>query len=318
MHACFKAAGILISVSALAGCSEALYETKTQFSDYPDLRYVTAYATKAKTVATVSIVPGKEGNPPTPPTAAVKILQRPIETGYLYLRPNPLYTTTADFAVSELGIPTKSDTMSSQQLTASLSELAQTAAAISARFVAQETPPASLPEACGQEIKANAPFYKKIDLPIENDAGALINTSDSVKIYLAVDFPKREDGITSFGDVKGFVTYEPSPAIVSINCTASRWPGRVLVLNEPQLVNILMTRRIVSPKRDFLTSPQDTYTLTNGVITEHRYVDQSAFKNVVDLITQPIRSALPSVSTQVTVGGGKPDQTQTTYSPPKP
>src|SRR5262249_46843897 len=93
----------------------------------------------------------------------------------------------------------------------------------------------------------------------------------------------------------------------------------------PQVLSVYTLRHVEDPQRNFWTSPQDTYTMNDGIITGHKFSDQSAAKTVVDLITSPIRAALPSVTTQtstsIQTGGGKPDQTtkgsSTSVAPPR-
>ena len=115
----------------------------------------------------------------------------------------------------------------------------------------------------------------------------------------------------------GFCVYEPSPVKISIYC------GNALIAG-PKVVNLYETAYIVNPKRNFLTNPHATYTMTNGILTGVKYEAQSPIKGAFDVVLSPIKavlSALPTsqTSTQVQTGGGKPKQTtiQNTIIPSK-
>lgn len=102
--------------------------------------------------------------PPPADTFAVtfQVTPTPISRGYLYLRRNDLFSDSVNVSVGTDGMLSSSDTSSVQQITAILTELAETAAAVGARFaeplaVADETR-----EKCYKTISGfvkSAPFY---------------------------------------------------------------------------------------------------------------------------------------------------------------
>jgi hypothetical protein len=133
---------------------------------------------------------------------------------------------------------------------------------------------------------------------------------------------KRAGEPISDNPIPGFVAYEPTPLVVTPVCSGG---GGALELGLPQILSVYKVRHIEKPLRNFWTSPQDTYSITDGIIVGHKYTDQSGAKAIVDLITAPVRAMIPSTTvttqTQVQTGGGKPDQTTTSTSkqvaPPK-
>jgi len=63
-------------------------------------------------------------------TVALTVTPTPISRGYLYLRRNAFFDDSVNFSVGVDGMPSNSDTSSTQEITAILTELAQTAAAV--------------------------------------------------------------------------------------------------------------------------------------------------------------------------------------------
>jgi hypothetical protein len=59
-------------------------------------------------------------------------------------------------------------------------------------------------------------------------------------------------------------------------------------------LSVYQYRHREDPQRGFWTSPQDTYTITDGIIVGHKYTDVSPLKTLIDLITSPIRAAIPT------------------------
>jgi hypothetical protein len=124
----------------------------------------------------------------------------------------------------------------------------------------------------------------------------------------------------------GLVAFFPSPATATIFCRVKNKKGaNPARLSAPQIVSLYTQRYVFDPQRDFFTNPQDTFTFNAGIITGHKYAGQSPARTIVDTITGPIRSIMPSVTvTQtntVTSSGGKvtggTDTTTTTTAPPK-
>ncbi|MGO9774182.1 MAG: hypothetical protein ACLPSW_32445 [Roseiarcus sp.] len=138
---------------------------------------------------------------------------------------------------------------------------------------------------------------------------------------------------------EGFVAYYPRPVSASLICRVQivqnggsadaanskfdkTFKGNYSVMiASPTQLKIYADSDWVDPLRDFFTNPQDTYTLSSGFLTQHKYSASSPAKTVVDTVTSPIRSLMPSVNVKTTVvsGGGKPDQTtkETDVNPPK-
>jgi len=128
------------------------------------------------------------------------------------------------------------------------------------------------------------------------------------------------------------------PAAAAIYCTVGHPDDKGLglkddkgltpkpvVLSAPTVVSLYTERHVLDPQRDFLTNPQDTFSFSAGIITGHKYTDQSPAKTIVDTLTGPIRALMPSVqvtqTTQVQTAGGKVTQTTnstaTQTGPPK-
>jgi hypothetical protein len=132
---------------------------------------------------------------------------------------------------------------------------------------------------------------------------------------------------SSFG---GFVAFFPVPTTARNECVVTRTidflpAGTTTVtssfLLSPQtVVNLYTESHFLNPQRDFFTNPHDTFTFTAGMITGHKFTGQSAAKTLVDTITQPIRSLMPSVTVTQTVAvspTGKTTTTATQTAPPK-
>ena len=138
-----------------------------------------------------------------------------------------------------------------------------------------------------------------------------------VRINLALGVPPSITGQqvkVNSGGHAGLVVFFPLPTIAEVTCTVNG--ATTINLTAPSIVNLYLVSHFVDPKRDFLTSPQDTYTFNEGFITGHNVSNQSSVKTVVDTMTMPIRALMPSVqvttTTQVQTGGGKPAQTTKT------
>jgi hypothetical protein len=91
-------------------------------------------------------------------------------------------------------------------------------------------------------------------------------------------------------------------------------------LSPQTVVNLYTESHLLNPQRDFFTNPHDTFTFTAGLITGHKFTGQSAAKTVIDTITMPIRSIMPSVTVTQSVAvspTGKTTTTSTQTAPPK-
>lgn len=137
-------------------------------------------------------------------------------------------------------------------------------------------------------------------------------TSDTVSVRFAL-----RTSVASYGQEgakteraaaqSGFVAFFPVPAITTSECVIRRHGAgmpddgsadlwSVVPLNAPTVVNLYTESHRLDPQRDFLTNPHDTFTFTAGLITGHKFTGQSAAKTIVDTITMPIRSIMPSVT----------------------
>ncbi|HXZ02969.1 MAG TPA: hypothetical protein VEI03_23475 [Stellaceae bacterium] len=371
-----RAVLMMMPVLALAGCAGSpLYHTsKTYAPSAGESVYLMPYYTKVETELTVAITEVQKSNtdqsaggsvkppktpPPKTPTDAqpesakptlsqfsitLGTVNIPSDKRYLYFNNSGWYNSAVEFDTSLNGLPSKSDTSSTQQLTSLLTELAQTAGQAlggGLKFLKEpipSTPPAlslaDLRKACAQMLKAIAPSYAVIasfDRAGAMDIAppqAVTVGSNPVDITLAVvldgdgALPAKELSPIGEGDIDGFVAYEPTPLLAHPVCKGG---GNSIDLGLPQILSVYKVRHVEKPLRNFWTSPQDTYSITDGIIVGHKYTDQSAAKTLVDLITAPARAAIPSTSvttqTQLQTGGGKPDQTTNTtitqVSPPK-
>lgn len=398
---------------------------------------------------------------PTPPdafTVTLAVTPAPVSRGYLHLRRNPFYDDSVDFGVDTNGMLSNSDTSSTQEITAILTELAQTAAPFMtgalnlalakatdelnlalAKVSDEQLKTAcsdQLKDLCGKSIKnqkdnliknfpsvnladllknlpkelhdalqaaqeaaekaklalearavcykaiANfintAPYYdtmgfEQIDKittppsdPRSNPAPApiwscdvkrypkcrrsatlqkkssikltatIVPEDDSVVDAVLINFT-LVDRIDSYNQVitdetqtgrwNGVVAFFPVPATATIDCEVRRlvagFPKRVpatVLLSPPTVVNVYTESHFLDPKRDFFTNPHDTFTFTAGLITGHKFTGQSAAKTIVDTITMPIRSMMPSVTVTQSVAvspTGKTTTTSTQTGPPK-
>jgi len=166
--------------------------------------------------------------------------------------------------------------------------------------------------------------------PIPNGGGKVF--TDSLRYYLAISglpvsaTSQQQEKSQDYGsdandnDDKdhdnGFWVYDPTPLTVTPMCKTAQTEAVPIAV--AQIVVVYKFRHRVNPRRNFWTSPQDTYTLADGILVGHKYTDQSAVKTVVDILTAPIRSALPSSQTTTSVSvqstAGKPDQSTSTTS----
>lgn len=111
----------------------------------------------------------------------------------------------------------------------------------------------------------------------------------------------------------GLVAFFPVPATVTITCEVDRKAASLppdhaplshsVMLAAPSVVSLYTESHFLDPQRDFLSNPQDNITFSGGIITGHQFAGQSPAKTVVDTLTAPIRSLMPSVqqTTQVQV-----------------
>jgi hypothetical protein len=116
--------------------AESLYLTTPAPLPPDDDRFVfiTPYFAELKTNITVSIskgafnkdLPGGGGY--GPPVLTISVIPVPVSRGFLYLTKNPFFSDAANVSVGSDGLLSSSDSSSTQQITAILTELAQAAA----------------------------------------------------------------------------------------------------------------------------------------------------------------------------------------------
>jgi hypothetical protein len=172
------------------------------------------------------------------------------------------------------------------------------------------------------------PLEKPNEKPLAPDVDLQIQIKDTTSrdsiIFNDLFLKTTKSFKTSFD---GFVAYEPSTAEIQLVCvrkTGDQTP--ISSFGPPHVIPVYTIRRQVSPERRFWTNPTDTYSFNEGIITGHKYTDQSPVKTAVDLITAPVRAFLPATTTTTTTSvqtsPGKPDTTTNTTAiqqgPPKP
>lgn len=356
----------------LSGCAEPLYYTSDkplgdQQNPLTDSSHVfiAPYFAELNNEVVVSILPsssqkgdtghsiggvadpaadGAASPPPPPPTILVTVVPIPVSRAYLYMTKNSLFTNSANIGIGADGLLTSSDTSSSQQVTAILTELAQTAAPLAQGAFGFRMGPTlgnleKTNKRCWDSIKEltdTGPFYRElgsIQRPYDQQKLAAI-ASDTLNYSVYADELVYKDEVRRLevhlqlavpGDVineqeaspkgghDGLIVFFPVPTVARLTCIVD---NQKIDLTAPSVLNLYLTSYFLDPKRDFLTSPQDTYTFNEGFITGHKFSNQSPVKTVVDTITSPIRAIMPSVqvttTSQVQTGGGKPEQTTNT------
>jgi hypothetical protein len=364
-------------------------------------------------------------------TVALTVTPIPLSRGYLYLRRNAFFDDNVDFSVDSNGMPSNSDTSSPQEITAILTELAQTAGAAGLNLLHEGADLTAMIRGTELKIKdaqqalvtkdhRTADFLKRVkdDLKQLKDelsdhqaqlralesqlnsqrraicSKAITDLVKSQPFYDTIEFEQISDGLeidgtaskatfqfekpakasilpkgsvpggssivwsipvgkvpesdgtvdaveitltlktrfTSYGqevdDTKerwirnGFVAFFPVPARAEIDCVVTRENNKsnTVLLAAPTVVNLYTESHLLNPQRDFFTNPHDTITFTSGMITNHKFTGQSAAKTVIDTITAPLRSIMPSttVTQTVTVAPtGKTTTNTTTTAPPK-
>jgi hypothetical protein len=249
------------------------------------------------------------------------------------LQKDAFFNDSVNLAVGSDGLLSSSDTSSTQQITAILTELAQTAGAVGAREFINVAPDEQIRQirqkcySAMNELVKPGPYYiayppfetiTKKGLPFRVFPLGPSETMDPDKVEIKLT-------ITPFASSKqvkigaqhpGLIAFFPVPDEAAIVCVVDGNTAKQIYLTAPIILNLYTESHFLDPKRDFLTNPQDTFTFSGGFITGHKYVGQSPAKTIVDTLTAPIRALIPSVSvqqtTQVQTGGGKPDQTTTT------
>jgi len=319
----------------LAGCSTPMYTTK-QHRDKCGLMGVAYYKTmEVKGVLTIDPPASKDpaakeakGAPPagaastgTIQKMSLSFIYRPTNKAYLYLNDSPAFANTVNFKVTDMGTPSSSDTQSTQAVTTILNDLGTTLGRGIAIFKAMESYETG---AHGEDCQNFAQGIYEFSL----NTGPTVRKTDgkyiSLKLNIEGDINKaesEEECAKDSVDFNGFCAYDPSPIKVSILCDSH-------LMVAPQIINSYSKARVVNPHRTFLSNRHETYTITNGVVTEEKFDAQSAVKGVFDLVLSPIKGVLSTLPTSTTTqtttlvtGGDKADQTTrtstTTTGPPK-
>jgi hypothetical protein len=253
--------------------------------------------------------------------------------GYLYLRKDAFYSDSVNVSVGSDGLLSSSDSSSAQQITAILTELAQTATAavggvgpFALRGGAEQQDRQKCFQALNDLVKYG-PYYKQFEISSDalyrrlNDDGPGPAITLQVKPLVSIlpSEPEEIDFQVAPGILghPGLMAFFPVPAEAEIVCKTPK----TYFLSEPTKVNLYTEKHYLNPERDFLTGPQDTFTFSSGFIVGHKYSDQSPAKTIVDTVTSPIRAMIPSVSvTQSTTlqsSGASSKTTSTTTSAPK-
>ena len=330
----------------LGGCTRSLYWTSPRLLGDDDQGlsdknhiFIAPYFAEIENEMIVSIVPSSAPksdvsdkdasptpSPAPPPTFTLAVIPVPVSRAYLYMSKNSLFTNSANVGVGSDGLLTSSDSSSAQQITTMLTELAQTAVPfltgqlyIGLTLTAPKVDPRQMCKA-EVDVLTSAGSYSVRLGPIASDVAVYSFYDDKekdVRINLALSIPPSITGQqvkVNSGGHAGLVVLFPLPTIAEVTCTVNG--ATTINMTAPSIVNLHLVSHVVDPKRDFLTSPQDTYTFNEGFITGHNVSNQSSVKTVVDTITMAICALMPSVqvttTTQVQTGGGKPAQTTKT------
>jgi hypothetical protein len=282
----------------------------------------------------------------------------PGDTANIYLSNNAFFANSSNLSFDSNGMLSSSDSSSTQQITAILNELAQTIGqfglGLKDVLVSDVTGAFDARQACfsaiAKKLKSGPLIlvskYGNIDEAIDTSSDTTTKTTVSLDFELNPYGPaeiRERDLFTKVPILlnnknkeirthSGLAAFFPKPHKASVFCSVDHTDlvtktttNEQVFLSAPSVVNLYSHRRFVDPQRDFLTSPQDTFTFSGGFLIGHKYTDQSAAKTIVDTVIGPIRSLIPSVSVQQTnqvqSSGGKvtstTTSTQTTTTPAK-
>lgn len=304
-------------------------------SSYSGYTFIAPYFARVQTKVSVSILGGaskSDSSPPGPPTLTITVNPLPKTRAYLYLVRNAFFSDTINVGVSSDGMLSSSDSSSAQQVTAILNEIASTAALFHAESVTGEkaTPPQNDHDKCFNDLAnyvKSGPFYANFPPFVNISRGgyswirsdiSAAGDANPVKLRVSVTPLIPSQGQIEIEDAQpGLVAFFPVPAIVQVACVVG---SHTIPVVAPQTVNLYTESHFLDPQRDFLTGPQDTFTFSEGFITGHKYSDQSPAKTIVDTVTGPIKSIMPSVTVTQSVAvspTGKTTTTSTQTGPPK-
>jgi hypothetical protein len=228
--------------------------------------FIAPYFAELKTHVTVSISQGaynKELGGYGPPVLTISVIPVPVSRGFLYLTKNPFFSDAANVSVSSEGLLSSSDSSSAQQITAILTELAQTAAVF-------------LPA----ELELRPETKEKAASKPSQDQDDRKRCMEMIKNLVT--------------DMAFLVAFYPVPSVATLNCRVGR--RKLFELTPPQVINLYTESHLVDPQRDFFSNPQDSFTFSSGFVTGHKYAAQSPAKTIVDTVTAPVRALMPSVT----------------------
>jgi len=290
-------------------------------------------------------------------TVNLYIVPIALEGAYLYMRRNALFDNSVDFKIGPDGLPTSSDSNSTQEVTTILSDIASTAAGIVSRFAFNNQVSSSSINDCYQAVaklattapldadpvsfeddgtsKFSATFASaKGELPLMFSGRTLQgNSGNYYELALKID----HTSVTGWSDTKwkvtsstsqsdndvnqsGFSAYLPEQVTLQLVCypfPRNAETAPVGALSAPVVKNAWLERVWLNPVRDTFTSPKDTFSFVDGVITEHKFTNESGVKNAVEMLTSPAKAALsvlpvPSQTTKVTTVVAPTGTTKTT------
>jgi hypothetical protein len=339
---------LFVLLFLLNGCSEAIYYTKDTFDPKGLLGIAYYKHIEVKGVLSIDQTPaeiksttdgsGTAGGTKTTGGSiktTIQTIYLPKNKAYLYTKQPLSYTLTTDFKVTETGTPSSSDTQSTQQLTSILGDLGQIAGKVVG--AAMRLLEAVTTEKGGMCSKLQPGIYEFnltdaqiTDVRTKDGSDKDTTMALDVKVENGDCKEENSDKECIYPTEKpfdGFCVYDPSPIRITIECRDGSME-KPMIIAGPMIVNSYKTVRKRNPQRNFLTNRHETYTITNGILTEVKYDAQSPIKGAVDVVLSPLKSlfsTLPSSQTQTTTqiqtGGGKPEQItntyQTTIVPPK-
>ena len=349
---------MFITLMVLNGCAtNPIYLTKAKPTESMDV-FMMPYYTKVDSRVAISIASLKDKDGKvvnnTLPIITVGAINQPKDKRYLYFHDDMWFNNSAEFHTNNIGYPTKSDTSSVQQVIPMLTALGQAAGQIMALGGKAMMPTglketevetqnnfnklkANCDKAFSEVVAAPLPFYSEIRVSDVSEMNkdlmganlvlnSLIKTTErglKFKIKIDPEGEGRADAIPKAVPFEGYVLYEQSSITASLVCEDDSQIQ--LYLGTSPLIPVYRDRLQLNPQRAFWKNPTDTITSDNGIITGHKYTNQSPAKTFVDLITAPVRALLPSTTntttTSVVTVPGKPDQTTSTTQqqtgPPK-
>lgn len=276
-------------------------------------------------------------------SVALSVAAVPVKRAYLYLRKDAFFADTINVSVGNDGLLSSSDSASQQQISAIISELAQTIGLVGS-FKSTAAQDDEIRKSCFQDLNTlvqPGSYYAEYLIGKNIPAGGLLFPIYPEKTDQTPPSPGKpvimlevRPLVTSLGEVEigseqeGLVAFFPIPAQASVVCGVVQATNKQAItlkpkyyLNSPMIVSLYTESHFLDPQRDFLTGPQDTLTFSSGFIVGHKYSDQSPARTIVDTVTAPIRALVPSVSmtqtTSVTSTGTRTNTTSTTTGAPK-